>query len=369
MTKLKLVLHIGVHRTATSSLQTFLRTNWTALQRQGILYPYGVKRHFALVNALFSGRTTAQEAAQELIGRATSKTPIPHTILLSDEDISMRADLTALAALKEHFDVHVIYALRRQDRWLESWYLQNIKWQWDPILSHLTFEEFLNQIGLFHWIDYDRYVTMLEQTFGADHVKIFAFDRPQMPDGPIAKFAEVAGFDISRMQLTPAQNQSLMPMVSEFARCLPLDQAPDKFRNKLTDALFAVEAALTAGQPGGSDLLMDHATRTRIMADYAEGNARLARRHLGQDALFLEPMPAPDRPIAERSLPADSYAVIEQFMAPFVLDLIRQHKAEVAAAAADGKPGVRPTGARAGGKAGVKPKRAGPKPQDQSPEA
>ena len=45
----KLFLHIGVHRTATSSLQKFLRDNEKVLLSHGYLYPYSAPRHAAQI--------------------------------------------------------------------------------------------------------------------------------------------------------------------------------------------------------------------------------------------------------------------------------------------------------------------------------
>ncbi|MFC2970493.1 hypothetical protein ACFOES_20545, partial [Acidimangrovimonas pyrenivorans] len=161
----KLILHIGAHRTATTATQKTLRKNFKALLRQGVFYPYGVDRHIRIANMLLSGAMPPAELAEDLGRRAEAwEKELGRevgTIILSDEDICMRRDLSILAPLRDHFDVEIIFALRRQDLWLESWYLQNVKGQWNKSLAHLTFDEFMDRSEEFHWIDYDRYARHL----------------------------------------------------------------------------------------------------------------------------------------------------------------------------------------------------------------
>ncbi|MFC2970589.1 hypothetical protein ACFOES_21030, partial [Acidimangrovimonas pyrenivorans] len=159
----KLVLHIGAHRTATTAIQKTLRSNFEVLLRQGVLYPFGVNKHFSLFQRLFAGKLDPVELAADIKRRAENKPAEIHTVILSDEAVCKRPDLSLLAPLREHFDVKVIYALRRQDLWLESWYLQNVKGQWDSDFSHLSFDEFMArwEADVFHWIDYDRYARHL----------------------------------------------------------------------------------------------------------------------------------------------------------------------------------------------------------------
>jgi hypothetical protein len=95
-----LYLHIGTHRTATSSIQAFMLANWEALLSRGVFHPLRIARHFALFNSIFSGRRTVKEVAADLTLRA-SKHPVEiNAIVLSDEDVCMRTDLSALAEFR-----------------------------------------------------------------------------------------------------------------------------------------------------------------------------------------------------------------------------------------------------------------------------
>jgi hypothetical protein len=321
-----LYLHIGTHRTATSSIQAFLLANWDALIARGVLLPMRVPRHFSLFNGLFAGRRTVDEVAAELKQRAEKhKTPI-HSIVLSDEDVCMRTDLSLLGEFRKHFDVKVVFSLRRQDLWLESWFLQNIKWQWNKSLSHCTLDEFMARREEFHWADYDRLLTHLDDVFGQENVLPYVFEKSQMPEGPVAAFCHRIGIqDMSGLTPAPHVNYSYSPQIAEFVRCLPLDMAPDKYRSRLEAAVKAVDQQISQGQGKHSSLLIDHATRQGIMAEHAEGNANVARRYFGREDLFLEPLPGPDAPLAQMVLPADSDTLMRDFVAPMIKAMIKQY--------------------------------------------
>ena len=320
-----LYLHIGNHRTATTSVQAFMLANWDALLARGYFQPLRIARHFALFNAIFAGRRTVEEVCQDLRQRADRHKVDIHSFLLSDEDVCMRADLAPLAAFRDHFDVKVIFALRRQDLWLESWYLQNIKWQWNKALAHLTLDEFMARADEFHWIHYDRLLTHLETLFGRENVLPYVFEKAQMPQGPVAAFCHQIGLtDLSGLTAAPHANSSHSPGLAEFVRLLPLDQAPDKYRARLEQALKKVDQKLNGAAGGHSSLLLDFETRLAVLAAHSAGNANVARRYFGREALFQEPLPPPDAALAQLTLPPDSAELMRDYVAPMFRELIRQ---------------------------------------------
>ena len=217
----------------------------------------------------------------------------------------------------------IVYTLRRQDLWLESWYLQNIKWQWNDRLSHCSFVEFMAMQSDFHWIDYNRYVRHLEKIFGRDNIILNIHEAQQMPDGPVAMFCDSIGLTPASDFHTPARiNESFSPMISEFMRYLPLDAAPQGYRGVLTSACAEIDRHLPGTRQAAS-LLISYPDRVALMKSYQRGNTALAKRYFGRDQLFLDPLPDPDMALAEMVLPADSYELMEQFVAPLIRAVIR----------------------------------------------
>lgn len=326
--KRRLILHIGAHRTATSALQAYFHDNFSPLKAKGFFYPFKVRRHLKLINQLFSGNRSVQEAAATITKRADHHPEHIHTVILSDEDICMREDLSLLGQFRDTFDVQVAFTLRRQDTWLESWFLQNIKWQWNEKLSHCSLVEFMAMRNDFHWIHYDRYVRHLEAVFGRENVILNIHEKQQMQGGPIETFCNSIGLTDRAGLVAPVHiNESFSPKISEFMRCLPLDKAQVQYRNMLTSACASIDQRLNGSGRKQSERIIPHADRLALMQDYQGGNRSLAQRHFNRDQLFLEPLPGPDAPLADMSLPTNSYQLMEQFVAPLLEKIINHQKA------------------------------------------
>lgn len=321
--KKDLYLHIGVHRTATTAIQAAMFHNWKWLKDRGILYPFGVERHIGMFNNIFHGKVKAQDLAVDLARRADSHDTAIHTIVMSDEDVSMRKDLSPLLPFKEHFNVKVIFGMRRQDLWLESWWAQNVKGQWDRQLCHVTWDDFMADRQRFHWINYDAYLSHLEKLFGSSNIKPYVFEKEQMPKGAIAAFCRQFGLhDISGMKPRGGSNISLCPEVSEFVRHLPLIEAKMGVRLNLIDIAEVVDKQIRT--ENGATLLIPHEQRRAIMQEYDRGNNAVARRYFNRDRLFLEELPGQDAAVITPALPKSPDEVMTRLVAPFFGELIRR---------------------------------------------
>ncbi|WP_415918905.1 hypothetical protein [Tateyamaria sp. SN6-1] len=299
-----------------------MKENVVALSERGYLLPYKVARHIRVMNGLFSGNRNVKETAEGLIERAEQRGGI-HSIILSDEDISIRPDPALLAEFREWFDVKVVFSMRRQDLWLESWYFQNIKWQWNPVLSHCTFDEFMAHQDSFHWIHYDQYVARLEDLFGAENVLLSVFEKQQMPDGPVACFCDMIGLgDISELKRPRHVNSSMSAEMVAFIRHLPLDKFAPPERDLLRVALEQVDRTALGNTEKQSERIMPHDQRRAVLAEYEAGNRALAQRRFGRDTLFMEPLPSEDATLAHLELPQDPAAVLSRFVAPLLEQLV-----------------------------------------------
>lgn len=321
--KRTLYLHIGSHRTATTSIQQFMHANIDRLMQHGIFYPLGIPRHLRLMNRIFSGEEAAGDVARSLSERADEKNHDLPRIVLSDEDICMRGDLSALVPFREAFDVKIIFSMRRQDEWLESWYFQNIKWQWIPHLSHCTFDEFLDLRDQFHWIRYDRFVAHLEELFGAENLLLSVFEKDQMPDGPVLAFCRQIGLrDLEGFTTPPHANSSMSAEMVEFTRHLPLGAFDPPERNILTQTLAELDRKVLGNTGRQSERLMPPDQREAILADYEPGNRALAERYFDRERLFLAPLPARDAPLADLQIPGDSTELMQRLVGPLLEQLV-----------------------------------------------
>ena len=322
-----LYLHIGAHRTATTSTQFYLDRNRDALPARGVLYPMKVRRHLQTFNQLFAEELTVAAVCDRLeadADAAEAETGEPvHTIVLSDEDVAMRPDLSRLQGFTERFDTRAIYSMRRQDIWLESWYFQNIKWQWIDGLSHATFADFMARRADFHWIDYDAVLTRLEALFGRDAVVPLVFETGQMPDGPVAAFCDAIGLtDREGLQDAVHANTSRSPQMAEFMRHLPLDQAPPQVRNALIHACERVDRKVLGNTGKQSERIMPARQRRQVMAGFEPGNQAVAQRYFGRDRLFLDPLPGRLASLARMALPKSTDALMAQYVGPMLAELL-----------------------------------------------
>lgn len=312
----KLYLHVGVHRTGTTSTQRFFRANFNELLTKGYLYPFGVARHNSVVNRVRYGMLDAEELARDLSRRMDAKGDHIHSVILSDEDMSSIQDFSAFTPLARHFEVKVVVSLRRQDLWLESWYLQNLKWQWNSDLAHLTFDEFFARRDEFFWVNYSKRLGYYEDLFGTGSVIAGVFEAADMPDGPIDAMLSMIGItDQNGLGPKLHHNSSFSALTSEFVRHLPLDEMDAKDRRVFEQAIAAVDKEL---KTNGSKLLMSNAQRLIVQAEHAGGNQAAARRYFKRETLFNDLLPDPAAPLANASLPADTASLLQDFVVPMV---------------------------------------------------
>ncbi|MFC3568835.1 hypothetical protein [Paracoccus simplex] len=326
-----LYLHIGAHRTATSAIQRFLFVNCARLAELGYLQVNGAPRQAVLMRALAVGNRKARGVAEGIIRQCKESAHPIHSAILTDEDICCQRDLSYLVPFRDYFDVKVIFSLRRQDLWLESWYFQNIKWQWQKHLSHLTFPEFMRLRSDFHWINYNRYVKHLEKLFGKENILLTVHEKRHMKDGPIATFCRHMDLiDISDFENPGQVNPSFSPAMSEFMRQLPLDQSPEPYRAELESILYEIDRRTRPRDSEINSLLLSREDRERLLAEFETGNKAVANRYFGRDKLFEDPLPETEAPLADMRLPATSQEMMDIFVRPLVSGIIDSHKQKLA---------------------------------------
>ena len=115
---LKVVLHIGRHKTGTSSVQRYLSKNREALKRDGVLYPdLGILSgrieiaHHELAHALQRGDTTAIEAIFREIERQQNETN-SSILVLSSESFQNIKDSSIIKSIFSDHHLYTICYLR-----------------------------------------------------------------------------------------------------------------------------------------------------------------------------------------------------------------------------------------------------------------
>ncbi len=299
MNKKRLVLHIGVHKTGSTSVQNALAANAGLLARHGILYPKypaapaHVTNHNRLAWEIAEGvidLAKLREWAQSLAQKDA------HTLIISAEDFCKLKSLDFLACFEEYFEAEVILYLRRQDSWINSWYNQNVKWPYLRELSACTPDQFLSYLQEFFWIDYFETVERWARTVGKDRMHIRVLERGQIED-PLADMCDLCGVDfvLKRTQQKRA-NESLPATQLKILQEIGIMKYRPAVRLKIIRAVSEIPVASTKE-------IYPAPVRRMILQRYAAGNAMLAERYLGRsDGILFRDEHIPDN-IAGRENP------------------------------------------------------------------
>lgn len=321
MSRPSLLIHAGIHRTGSTSLQRFLAENRAALAARGVAYPGGAANHQGLAWALKRGESGAAEVLA-LAAAALAETGA-ELVVLSGEDFAILTDLGWLAQVAARHDTRAVFYLRRQDHWLMSWYNQHVKWPFDRRKSRMDPAAFLATIADFHWLDYWALIDRWQAVLGPGRVAVAILEAGQVEDvtgdfldrlGPglaIGPGREGLAFSDERT------NDSLPVHLLEIARSLGLfDMRP----GQRLRVLNALQAGL-ADKAGPARTVYSPEERGAILARFAASNRRLAREAFGREALFLEPPPGPDAAFFRfPDLPRET--LLSDWIAPVVRELL-----------------------------------------------
>lgn len=247
---MRLILHIGFHKTGTSAIQAFSVKNREKLAQKGILYPKaGASKprfpsrstsesgHRVLSDVLVS--PTNLKSAQKLeaiIAEAGSYEEI-NTVILSSETFSAPRVIVSPAVadvLKKYFSgITVLAYLRRQDVWAETFYKEILCWNGRK--EKRDFKRF-NDGFLGEWLDYSARLEVWERIFGKENITIKSYDDRENKN-IIIDFFKAVGFDgIEQFEfpgvINPSLPNDLVPLLLE-ANKLNLDREQKSFITNL----------------------------------------------------------------------------------------------------------------------------------------
>lgn len=307
-------LHIGLPKTATTSLQHFLfeETNQKIFAEHGICCPdtgcrykkisYRRNAHFLVAsNNDFAGsksREQLRELYENGLDELSRLAERYDKIILSDESIWKRGNTRKKfwPRLKEDLagrklDIRVIVYFRRQDLWLESYFAQEIRAGKNS--EELEgFIAYLRDTG--YPLDYCRYMDDLAALFGKEKLLIRIFETAQFHGAEqtvYSDFLDIFGLSLkdgfvvaqeirnSRYDGDLLECRRILNSLPEYQAAFhPLRECFDSLRDmKLIDS-------------GEQFSYFGPQERERFLASFAESNQRLAKEYLGrQDGeLFYE---------------------------------------------------------------------------------
>ena len=300
----RLILHIGTMKTATTALQHFFAINREKLSAGGVDFPpFGRNSD---VNGLFLSKHGQFLSTGEIPDKVREYTRslaevfpayvAEHSVaLLTDERLFREGTIYEgfWPALRDYLSqcgvkrVEIVVYLRRQDLFVASYWKQSVK---EVLKETRSFEEFRRDVTVCAHMDYDTALARIEECFGRDAVNVRRYDRAAFAGGDIFHdFCAAIGLPWDDAFILPErrENPSLTCTVAEVKRLANMSNGYRTLPNN-----FFMEPTLAVSriypEPTGATPLAPEDAKA-LLAEYAEGNRRVAERYLGGEPLFPEP--------------------------------------------------------------------------------
>jgi len=321
----KLVLHIGTHKTATTTLQDTFWANSALLARHGVIYPqlsaitghHGLVPNWAAMPPVYAYPEGGMGALQRLVRDHADSDA---TVFLSSEEFSRASALDGMAGMRGALNaferVEVVCTLRTQWQFLQSVYLELSKKTSPPRPPKLV--DPVIETGMFQrlWVDYNGLLDQLETVFAPDEITFFDFDTIRKADGGVlGAFLRHLGCSLATSDLTPineegASNVSPLSLAGWAANILAEPQiAPDWLVDLATRAIHA--------EYGGNvrPCLFTRDEFTRLARHFTARNAALeTRRAPHQPGFALTPASAEGLTLFRHEISSACWVLITRTM-------------------------------------------------------
>lgn len=329
--KQTLFLHIGYHKTGTTSLQSLLNQNAAALREIGIYYPDtigdGKRNYFHKHLQLFIDLKVAHDERGDIAApvRAMARRILDSgspAAIVSEESLAGLSEpvLDRLAELREDFNVKVVAVLRRQDGFLQSFYHQSIHYQGET-------RDFPNFIRDSPWqrIHYDTAMTNWADRFGAENIHVLSYDLCDNGKSVIPSVLKILldGKSADFIDISRSWNTSLPAICYETLKYVNRSGAPEPERRTVYTALRGYVKSQAFAETRLVRKALNQAYLTEEISQhvantFAESNARTSALFFGG----ANPFPGMPQPTQVGVTLADLTATTVSFMPKDMIGLM-----------------------------------------------
>jgi hypothetical protein len=301
---LPIYLHFGIHRTGTSTVQSFARRHRAKLRSLGLWYPVFASRHeqahhaIAHIIAGEARREMSIDDVQRFAQRIVKERRPNENVLVSAEAFwrqrpegppfweAREQYLKSVRALFNDDDITVLIILRRQESHARSLYKHMIQ----TSRYRAEFTKFLHDYaGRFNYL---RNVELISQNF--PNVLIETYDRVAKNSNLVPNFFALLGADVSSLPKGKSLHISPPVEFTEFKRILNRNGLASEALREVRDRLSEMGIAGTLNPITNADLLAP-ADFAAYQQSFAEANEQLRQR-------FAPHLPAPLFPPFEPTL-------------------------------------------------------------------
>lgn len=285
-----MLLHIGAHKTGTTTLQAFLAANRARLRRAGTFYPDldiigagTAKNHHAVAHGIAEWRDPALSRArvETFCAKVLSSSKKYACTILSSESFARhevdgegldywgRRDrfVSRVAAVLDPERVELVYTVRRQDAFATSLYGEKIK----TGTYARSFEGFCAHDA--QDLDFARQLDVWRRYY--PRVRVLVYE--DLPKGAAMPRAVLAALDVPVGKVAAVASANRSMSVELLALKLMMNRAGFEAAELNRLRRISTHPMLTelAGPAPHRLVWASHARLRRLVAQHAEGNARL----------------------------------------------------------------------------------------------
>jgi hypothetical protein len=270
----RLILHIGTHKTGTSSIQSALESARATLLERGVLYPVTrrppfteLPKHCSVFEAAVSTDPEAAERERAILLSEFIASKA-HTLVISEEGLSVADEriVRFFDPFVDGFEIHVVCFLRRQDLFVESLFNQYVRESARREARPLA--KFVRAAGIRARMDY--HALLAGWATLPAHIHAMDFDAAVRGPGVLAAFLALIGqrdLGLPPPQANPSPDMRLALLLGQMnQQGVSYDPLP---------LVAATKEIMLSGLPPLKHLLGAD-ERQRLLSDLAESNQRLA---------------------------------------------------------------------------------------------
>lgn len=338
--KNRIVLHIGMPKTGSSSLQKFLAHNNNILSRNNYFYP-NARNNFNNLEVNEIGRWSNDgfpcferyilhndvewKNAFEYFVNIVDEYIEKYNCILSYENIWWQGTEYVQYMKERYKNVQIIVYLRRQDTWIESFYSQTIK---EPMAysgnnceySKMNIQEYYRYIldcfdkkkkDKQNYVYYYDRLKEFENIVGKDNLFVYTYEEAK-EFGLFKHFIESIGLEYIGFDTVESVNKSPSIMDTEVKRHLNLS-----FMSTNPIMMKEIENAywdIVDYRYGSKECWLNADERKEILDFFEEDNRKTAQEYFDRDELFSNNIDYPQAHLEEHEVISKYISTLEEML-------------------------------------------------------